>query len=200
MIPMFAEVFKDGKWHKIEKIFPSAIPELDSQLTDRVYDGSNKALENALSGKSDLKWFDIYDGMPNDASEAIASHISLVNKKVRYVYANHLISSLVRYAIYKTGYITEWQYKRLIKEGIEPVHIRHNIPKSTGVKVTTMEMDMILNNPSLRREDVKYFVKYEYDRRDFDKDCPFFFKKTAPVLAQLWSEYEKVRIVYGMKE
>ena len=200
MIHMFAEFFKDGKWHKVDKVFSSALPELDGQLTDRVYDGSNKALEDALSGKAHLEYLDIYDGMPNDACEEIDSHKSLADKKVRYVYADNLMSSLVRYSVCKTGYITEWQYKSLAKYGIAPVHIRHNIPKNTGVKVTSMEMDMILHNSALRREDAKYFVKYEYDRHAFNQDCPFFFDETAPTLAYLLSNNEKVRIIYGMKE
>lgn len=204
MIPMFAEVLENGKWHKVTHVFPSALPELEGQLTDRVYDGSNKALEDVLAGNAPslkkLDVLDIFPGMPRDACYEIATHKSLIGRRVYFVYAGNLLSSLFRYYIRKTGYITEWQYKRLTNDGIQPVHIRHNIPKSTGVKVSPMEMDMILNNPALRREDVKYFVKHEYDRHSFGEDCPFFFKKTAPVLAQLCSEYEKVRIVYGMKE
>lgn len=200
MIPMFAEVFKNGEWHKVRHVFPSALPELDGQLTDRVYDGSNKALEAVLSGKVNIEVLNIHDGMPDDASAEITEHVSLVGRKVRYVYANDLLSSLVKYYIYKIGYITEWQYKRLVKDGIKPVNIRHNIPKSTGVKVTPMEMDMILNNPVLRREDIKYFVEYKYDGHDFIKDCPFFFSNTALKLAYMLEQYEKVRIIYGMKE
>jgi hypothetical protein len=204
MIPMFAEVHKDGKWHKVGKVFPSALPELEGQLTDRVYDGSNKALEDALSGKAPdlnkLNVLNIFPDMPCDASDEIATHISLTGRHVYYVYLDDLFPSLMRYSIYKTGYITEWQYKRLIKDGIQPVHIRHNIPRSTGVKVSQTEMDMILNNPTLRREDVKYFVKYEYDRHSFEKDCPFFFDKIAPVLATLYNDNDDVRIVYGIKE
>jgi len=204
MIPIFAEVLKYGKWYKVGNIFPSALPELEGQLTDRVYDGSNKALEDALSGKvpdlNKLDMLNIFSGMPRDACYEIATHKSLIGKQIRSVRVGNLFSSLFRYYISKTGYITEWQYKRLIKDGIQPVHIRHNIPKSTGVKVSPMEMDMILNNPALRREDVKYFVRHEYDRHSFREDCPFFFDKIAPVLTELYRNNDAVRIVYGIKE
>lgn len=202
MITMFAEALKEGKWYKMGKIFPSALPELEGQLTDRVYDGISRALENALSGES-LKRSDIlhiYPGVADDTCDEIAAHPSLIGKCVRHVYADNLLAFLVTYCTCKVGYITEWQYKRFTSDGIQPVHIRHNIPKSTGVKVNPMEMDMILNNPDLRREDVKYFVRHEYDRRAFNQDCPFFFDKIAPILAELYNSYDKVRIVYGMKE
>lgn len=204
MIPMFAEVLKNGKWHKVGKVFPSALPELEGQLTDRVYDGSNKALEDALSGNAHslnkLDVLTIFPGMPCDACYEITTHKSLIGRRVYFVHARNLLSSLFRYYISKTGYITEWQYKRLTNDGIQPVHIRHNIPKSIGVKVSPMEMDMILNNPALRREDVKYFVKHEYDKHSFSEDCPFFFDKIAHVLATLYSNNDDVRIVYGIKE
>lgn len=201
MIPMFAEVLKDGEWHKVGKVFPSALPELEGQLTDRVYDGSNKALEDVLFRKT-LREFDIFcvhDGVADDTCDEIATHRSLAKKKVRYVYAKQLMAFLVKHNVYDVGYITEWQYKRL-RDGIKPVNIRKNVPKNSGVKVNKMEMDMILNNPSLRREDVKYFIRHEYNIRAFNKDCPFFFDKTVPVLVDLCNHYDQVRIVYGMKE
>ena len=200
MIPMFAEVLKNGQWHKVGKIFTSALPELEGQLTDRVYDGSNKVLDDILSEKTTVEGLDIHKGVIRDMSKEIATHRSLVGRKVCFVYASNLLASLCQYSFCKTGYITEWQYKRLINDNIQPVHIRHNVPQSTGVKVSPMEMDMILSNSSLRRDDVKYFVKYEYDRCSFNQDCPFFFNKTVPVLSKLYSNNEEVRVVYGIKE
>lgn len=202
MITMFAEVFEDGEWHKVGKIFPSALPELEGQLTDRVYDGTNLELEKILSGKGydPFERLDIFTGVAEDTSLEIAGHKSFTNKEVRHVYISNLIAFLYTYDVFKTGYITEWQYKRLKKQGHSPVAIRKNIPRAVGIKVTSQEMDMILNNPDLRKEDTKYFVQYKYGNHPFREDCAFFWNETLPVLTGLYEKYENVRIVYGMKE
>ena len=196
MVPMFAEIKVNGKWQKVGQEFPSTFEEMAGSKTDRVYDGDSALLNKVLTNKDGrLK---TYCGYPDDVSKEIKEHTSLIGKDVYYVYLYELIGFLYQYVDEKMGYITEWQYKRLKDKGVQPVVIRHNIPSSFGIIVSKEEMDMILENPELRKEDVKYYVKHVYIREGFDHSCPFFFKEIAPILFRLNSGTE-LRIVYGLK-
>jgi hypothetical protein len=188
---MFAEVRENGEWHKIGKEFISTYEELDGQLTDRVFDGRNAHLLSFLSENS-------IPGFPHDVSSEIKNHIVF-----RHYCSMHNITlgEILSLDWYKEtcqlGYISEWQYERLKRDGVAPV----NILKSASNKnvVPPFMMDMIVANQSLRQS-TRYFVEYKYDKHTMRDLCDFFCDVSIPKLIKLIPEggtTDDVRVIFS---
>lgn len=189
---MFAEVRRDGQWHKVGKEFISTYEELDGQLTDRVFDGRNKDLNTFL-------WdYCFMNSNPQDVSEE-----TLQSTKSEGVVYGLTLSEILKFdwekEIFKVGYISEWQYKHL-KDGIKPVNITRSPFHGNNMAVTPLHMDLILAHPSLRN-DVRYFVQYQYDKRTAREACDFFCNTSIPGLIKLIPDggtMDDVRIIFSI--
>ena len=188
---MFAEVRKNGQWHSVGKEFVSTYKELDGQLTNRVFDGKNMYLAELL------REYSVYKAFTNDVSEKIRNS-DLFKDGAGYFCTLRDIFYNINWdkEVYETGYISEWQYKRL-KNGIEPANVL--IFAGKRKVVSPFLMDTIINNPSLREEGVKYYVEYLYNKSTVKERCDFFFNVSIPELVKLVPEngtIDDVRIVF----
>ena len=193
---MFAEVRKDGQWHKVGKEFVSTYEEMEGQLTDRVFDGHNKELEEFLLARSHL-----FGTNESNVSEDIKKHKQFKNSAGFLVNLEELLKFNWDEEKYKIGYISEWQYERLKKDGLQPVNVfkeqRTDIPS-----VSPFLMDMINLNPSLRKAR-KYLIDYKYDRHTIKEKFHFFCYVSIPKLIELIPEggtvYD-VRIIFSVSK
>lgn len=190
---MFAEVRKNGQWHKVGKEFVSTYEEMEGQLTDRVFDGRNDYLTSALRDYS------VYGILTNDVSDEVKNRI---RRDAAYFCSLRNILSDINWdeEFYEVGYISEWQYVRLKKDNTKPVNIIKN-PWYVGYReVSSFHMDMIIEHPSLR-EDKKYCVKYKYNKHVLKDQCEFFCNITVPTLIELIPEggtIDDVRIIFSI--
>ena len=210
---MYAEVFKDGVWHKVDKCFKSAYPAMQGQLTDRVCDEYNPILFELFTGihqsqNKNLTKIDIIaktDGLPTDVSSDIADKTSILLQS-NYNGAFLTLSDLINYNwdayISEVGIISEWQYKRLKKDCIWPANINRRVLYENSKVISPFEMDMILKDKSLRDCDL-YYVRFEYNAMSITDRCKFFCEEAIPALIKLTPKngsYDDVRIVYVYKE
>ena len=192
MLTMFAEVKQDGVWHKVGKEFKSTYDELDGQRTDRVYDGRDKLFISFLASQS-------CTGMPKDVSEEIKGHKYFQGDDVYFCTLRQLLDFNWSKEHCNVGYISEWQYKRLIQDGIKPTSIMTNPFRSGNMVVSPFMMDVINDNPSLR-QNVRYFVEYVFDRIQMRDLSEFFYRESIPGLIKLIPEggaTSDVRIVFS---
>lgn len=191
---MFAEVRKDGQWHKVGKEFISTYEEMDGILTDRVFDGRNKKLDLFLVSESNI--FE----MPNDASDEIKNHVVFKHYASRYCYTlRELLNLNWDKEVYSTGYISQWQYERLKNNGIEPVNIL-NAPRRDCLVASHFMMDMIIKYPSLA-DGKKCYVEYQYDKHTMKEQCYFFCNVSIPKLIELIPDggtADDVRIIFSI--
>ena len=193
MVTMFAEVWQDDLWHKVGKEFKSTYEELDGQLTDRVYDGRDDKLISFIKSQS-------YYGMPSDVSADIQHHMFFQGDEVWYLSLKHLMDLEWDQDTYQFGYITEWQYKRLVKDGTKPEHVLKHLVGSESRVATPFFMDMVLEYPSIRKHN-RYFVEYQYDKARMRDLFEFFTKVSIPALINLIPEngtMNDVRIVFSI--
>lgn len=211
MLQMYAEIYKDGVWQKIGAVFESALDELkiNKQLTDRPYDGRDKMLFEVLTGQtckqnkiySEIPHISSVTGIPHDASKELCDKFVRSGKNcIKYISLADLLAFNWQAKIYRRGFITEWQYKRLKEKNITPSYICND-----GVgdcdKVTPFEMDMILQNDNLRTSGASYYILYEYAPKCISTYCEFFCEKTIPALINLLSSADNatannIRIIY----
>jgi hypothetical protein len=185
---MFAEVRKDGQWHKVGKEFVSTYDEMEGQLTDRVFDGRNTHLTQLLKDNSVCNAYDL--------SYEIRNHALFKDAELYHCSLKDILRIDWNKEIYRTGYISEWQYKRL-KNGVEPVHITSLVSDREIVK--PFWMDMILENQSLRDESANYYVEYLYDKHTMRELCDFFVNTSIPGLVKLVPQggtTDDVRIIF----
>lgn len=188
---MYAEVRRDGQWHKVGREFISTYDELDGQLTDRVFDGRNKELESFLCAQSRT-------GMPKDASEDIKKNKNFSPSETHFATLREILDFEWDKEIYEIGYVTEWQYKRIINDGISPTIIVKNPFRAGNMVVSQFLMDVIIDNPSLR-QDVRYFVEYQYDKCKMKNVSDFFCNESITGLISLIPDggtTDDVRIVF----
>lgn len=188
---MYAEVCQDGQWHKVGKEFMSTYEELDGQLTDRVFDGRNKDLTSFLFDNCFMS------SNPESPSEEIKK---FMEKEIVYsLTLNEILGLDWEKEDYKLGYITEWQYKRLKENGIQPVNIIKDPFHIGNIVVSPFLMDMIIAHPSLR-QDARYYIQYKYDFNTIKDQCEFFCNVSIPRLINLIPEggsSEDVRIIFS---
>lgn len=192
---MKAEVFKNGKWEKVGNVFKSAID--DNLMTDRVFDGRDHILNEILG----------YEKTCNFEHTPIEKLSGCTKVEDTYMVT---LSQLMSYnwvmPMSKVGLITEWQYKRLKQDGIEPVNkITYVIDKKHTEIVDTFEMDKIISDNSLRDPEKKYYIKYYYDSKPLSEWCNFFCHVSLPALLRLISFdgpkiLSEIRIVYSFVE
>lgn len=194
MFTMFAEVKQDGEWCKVGKEFKSTYDELDGQLTDRVYDGRCSDLIQFLCSRC-------CRGEPEYLSADIDGHKLFQDDEfVYHATLRELLELDWDSEIYEIGYISEWQYKRLIQDGVKPIRIMKDVFSKGNMIVTPFLMDVILENPSLR-QDVRYFVKHKYNNCKIRYLSEFFFNESIPGLIKLIPEggsTNDVRIVFSI--
>lgn len=193
MFTMFAEVKQDREWRKVGREFESTYEELEGQLTDRVYDGNNKALISFLASEGCA-------GMPEDVSAEIKGHKYFQGDDVHYCTLRQLLDFDWEKEVYDLGYITEWQYKRLDQTGIKPTVITRDPFRQSNMVVSPFLMDVIHKNPSLRQE-VRYFVEYKHNVYKMRYVSKFFDQASIPGLIKLIPEggsMHDVRIVYSI--
>lgn len=190
---MYAEVRKDGQWHKVGREFISTYDELDGQLTDRVFDGRNKDLISFLCAQS-------WTGMPKDASKDIKNNKNFNPSETHFATLRELLDFEWDKEIYDIGYISEWQYKRLVNDGTAPSSIIRDPFRASNMVVSQFLMDVIIDNPSLR-QDVRYFVEYQHNKCKMKHVSDFFCNESIPGLINLIPEggsTNDVRIVFSI--
>ena len=196
MLTMFAEVYQDGEWHKVDKVFKSTHKELSDMLVDRVYDGTDENLIGFLKSQS-------WTGLPNDASEEIKAHKHFQNEaNVYYISLNELMFLDWDIEVYKMGFISDWQHKRLKIKGIEPADIRKTAPFN-AIAVSTFVADLIDKYPALNKDKKKVFVIYYYDMHPLCELVDFFCNVSMPALVDLIPEdgdVNDVRIVFSVRQ
>lgn len=208
MIAMFAEIKKDGQWHKVDKQFESTFEEMKDQLTDRVYDGVNYILYEVLSGRpykfnknySALPRVNVNCGMPDDACEEIKNNSCFDGKDVYYTSLSSLLEYNWNEEISMVGYIDEWQYARLRRDNVLPITIRHIDALQNNKIMSAFELDILIDNGGLRKMG-KCFVEYKYDYKQLKDKCSFFCKISIPKLMELIPVHgtkEDVRIVFSL--
>lgn len=157
---MHAYVNQDGRWSKVEKEFISTYEDLDGQLTDRVFDGNNKILEEFLT---------------EECTEQDGTYVLTLQE---------LLSLPWDREIFSTGYITEWQYRHLKEDGVKPVYI---MKRPLGEVVSKFYMDMIMEHPELRQSR-RYFLEYKHNTRAVRECCEFFCNTSIGGLIKLIPE------------
>lgn len=195
MLTMFAEVCKDGEWHKVGKVFKSTYEELGDMLVDRVYDGIDENLVGFLKSQS-------WAGIPEDASEEIKVHKHFQDDDNVYsISLDELMRLDWDIDVYKMGFISDWQYKRFKIKGIEPVDVRDTAP-SDALVVFSFMAELIDKYPALNKDKKKVYVVYYYDKRPLYELIDFFCNVSIPALAELIPEngsaYD-VRIVFSVE-
>jgi hypothetical protein len=187
---MFAEVRKNGQWHKVGKEFVSTYEEMEGQLTDRVFDGRNVHLAEVLRDNS------VYGMFTHDVSIEIRNNALFRDESGYFCSLKDILYIDWDKETHETGYISEWQYKRL-KNGIEPANITKLVRDREIVQ--PFLMDMILENPSLRDESANYYVEYLYNKHTMRELCDFFVNVSIPGLVKLVPEggtTDDVRIIF----
>lgn len=193
---MFAEVRKDGQWHKVGKEFVSTYEEMEGQLTDRVFDGRNANLSSFLVSNTDVS------GMPSSVSDEIKYHPVFEHYHSIYCYT---LSDLLKLnwdeKDFEIGCISEWQYKRLKEVGIEPVNIIKKHFSLNAVIVDPFFMDMLIKHPSLREDNKRYYVNYKHNQTTKRKQCEFFCNESMSGLIKLIPDggtADDVRIIFSI--
>lgn len=189
---MRAEIFKNNEWQKVGNVFKSAID--DTLMTDRVFDGRDHILHEILGYKKTCNF-------EHTPIKQLQGYV-----KVEDTYAVTL-SQLMSYdwtaSMSKIGLITEWQYKKLKQDGVEPTRkITYVVDEKNAKIVDAFEMDEIINDNSLRDAEKKYYVKHYYDTKPLSEWCNFFCHISLPSLLRLISfdgptTLNDVRIVYS---
>lgn len=197
MIVMFAEVRKDGVWHKVGQQFKSTYKEMEGILTDRVYDGHDLSLIAFLASdiNCELNYIDKLD-----ISAMLKVHHLLQDKLVNVCTLTNILKLKWDATESKTGCITEWQYNRLKTDGIEPVAILDKPLRKDAKIVTPFEMDCIIANPVLRTAP-KYYVAYDYADQKLQDKYQFFCQASIPELIKLIPENgttDDVRIIFTL--
>ena len=181
---MYCEVLKQNKWEIPGIVFQSAL--MEELKTVRVCDEHNLILYEIFGGPKTHRGITEIGGVQKTDT---CFTVSLDN----------ILAYNWDAQIHKTGLISEWQYKRLKEQGIEPVHKRNKVfdDKNTAI-VSPFEMDMILKDDSLRTFK-KYYVKYDYDFKSMKDLCAFFCEVSIPALMKLAhnSDFSTVRVVYN---
>lgn len=196
MLTMYAEVRQNGTWHKVGKEFASTYEELDSinEFTDRVYDRHDKKLVSFLVAQST-------HGIPDDVSEEVkANKYFQSSSNIYYVNLRTLLEFSWEKQEYKTGYISDWQYKRMRWDEIDPVHIR-STPPTGAIVVSSFHAELLEKRPELNRENKPIYVQYDYDHRMFYETQEFFCEVSIPELVDLIPEngsLDDVRIIFSI--
>jgi len=195
---MFAEVRQNGEWHKVGKEFVSTYEEMEGQLTDRVFDGRNMELTAFLAS---YYYGNIISEPDVGASEECKNHKLLSGQIVYVSTLREILDFDWDKEVYELGYISEWQYKRLKNDGIEPTSIIKNPFRGGGnMAVRPFFMDMVIARPSLRQQ-CRYFVEYRYDKCKMRDVCDFFCNVSVPRLIELIPDggtIEDVRIIFSV--
>lgn len=196
MLTMYAEVRQNGTWHKVGKEFASTYEELDSinEFTDRVYDRYDKKLVNFLIAQST-------HGIPDDVSEEIKTNKYFQNlNNIYHVNLRCLLEFFWEKQEYETGYISEWQYKRMRLDGIDPVHIR-SAPPTGAIVASSFMAELLEKRPELNKENKPIYVQYDYDHHMFYETQEFFCEVSIPELVDLIPEngsLDDVRIIFSI--
>lgn len=184
---MYCEVLGEHGWQRTTRTFQSAL--MDELLTLRVCDERNPIL------------WQIFGGPEVDSTIEVMPGVQKTDE-CYMVYLTDVLNYNWEATVHKTGIISEWQYKRLKEQGVNPVYIRNSVfdPEMTPV-VSIFDMDAILKDDSLRAA-YKYYVNYEYDFRPLYDVCSFFYNVTIPKLIDLVPDgkTECVRLVYDFVE
>lgn len=188
---MKAEVFKDGEWCQVDRLFQSALQE--GLLTDRVCDERNSILYEVLGAPKTCR-------LKHNPLATIGAYDKEKNNYIAY------LDELVKYnwntSVVCIGKISEWQYKRLKTDGIAPANTNRHVFNPDAKIVSPFEMDMILMNDELR-DAPEYYVYYEYDMQPLSSYCEFFCKTSIPSLMKLIpssGSMRDVRVVYSFVE
>ena len=188
---MKAEVFENGEWRKVDKLFQSALQE--NLMTDRVCDERNPILYEVLGAPKTCRF-------EHDPLVTVGTYNKEKNNYIAY------LDELVKYnwntSVACIGTISEWQYKRLKSDGITPVNTNHYVRGERAKIVSSFEMDMISDNDELR-DAQKYYVQHEYDIKPLSAYCEFFCKTTIPTLMKLvppGGTMHDVRVIYSFVE
>lgn len=197
MIVMFAEVRKDGEWHKVGQKFKSTYEEMEGILTDRVYDGNDLSLIAFLASdiNCELNYIDKLD-----ASKMLKVHHLLQDRPINVCTLTNLLRLDWNATESQTVCISEWQYNRLKTDGIEPISIIDKPLRKDAKIVTPFEMDCIIANPVLRAAP-KYYVTYDYIEQKLQDKYSFFCKVSIPELIRLIPEGgtpDDVRIIFTL--
>lgn len=184
---IYAEVKIDGLWCKVGQEFTSTYTELKDQLVDRVFDGYDRELYLFLTLHSPT-------GLPSDLSTHLST-VAVDSPSCHWTTLGDLLNWTVwDEPVYKTGYITEWQYKRLKDKNIKPTYV---VPKAMGPVTTPFMFNMLEQHPSLRTTS-KYYLKYKYDPQTPYEKFSHFCSISIPELISLIPEggnAEDVRII-----
>lgn len=190
---MFAEVRKDGQWHKVGKWFVSTYEEMEGQLTDRVFDKNDKTLISFLSSQS-------WSIMPKDVSAEIKNNKYFQGEDIHFTTLIELLDFDWGKEIYDIGYMTEWQYERFKNLGIAPVNIVKDAFRGDNIVVSPFLMDMIIEYSALRQQG-RYFVEYRYNKSTMRDKCDLFFQLSIPSLIELIPKggtAHDVRIIFSI--
>lgn len=183
---MKAEVYKDGEWQPVGKIFQSALEE--NMLTDRVCDERNPILYEIFGGPKINGTIKPIEGIQKTDEGYV-------------VYLSNILNYNWDDTIHSHGLISEWQYRRYKEQGIKPVYVRQKLfdLENTAV-VSLFEMDDILENDNLRTAQ-KYYVDYQYDFKSLHELCSFFYETSVSSLVSLAdaNKIDTVRVVYYFK-
>ena len=183
---MKAEVYKDGKWQPVGKIFQSALEE--NMLTDRVCDERNPILYEIFGGPKINGMISPIEGIQNTDEGYV-------------VYLSDILNYNWDDTICSNGLISEWQYRRYKEQGIKPAYVRKKISDIENTAVVSLfEMDDILENDDLRTSQ-KYYVNYQYDFKSLHELCCFFHKTSVASLVDLATDnkIDTVRVIYCFK-
>ena len=175
---MYCEILKQNEWERSGIVFQSAL--MEELKTARVCDEFNLIL------------YEIFGGPKINGTIAEMHGIEKTDEYF-IVSLDNILSYDWDAQIHKTGLISEWQYKRLKEQGIEPVHKRNKV--FDAAIISPFEMDMILKDDSLRSAD-KYYVKYDYDFKSLRELCSFFCEESIPALMKL-AQNSDIRVIYN---
>lgn len=184
---MKAEVYKDGSWQPVDRVFKSAL--LNDLETDRVCDARCPILCEIL-GHHNTCGFDHTPIKP-------LPHVTEDDYSITY------LGQILYYnwdtQIFKYGYISEFQYKLYKENKMEPVNILQRVRYKQGTIVDPFQMDMIAQNPTLRWDD-KYYVRYQHSPQSLKEYCEFFCNESIPALIRLVPDghIDYVRIKYKL--
>lgn len=203
---MYAEVRPDGVWHKIGRMFQSALD--DDLVTDRVCDAHDNILyqifgymANEDERHTPITPISELRGLPDDVGEIIGAHPYFQNGGfVSYVTLKEILDYKWDQTSALIGVIPERAYVRLKEEQRAPSRWNYGRLSSNAEIVTPFVMDGILEGNIERQEGVKYYVQLEYDSKSYRDLCEFFCNMSIPQLMTLQLDKmttEDIRVVYS---
>lgn len=194
MLTMFAETYQNGEWRKVGNIFKSTYDELDSQSTDRVYDGYDLSFIQFLQSQC-------YGGVPEGLSAELKAHPFFQDTALWHATLQDLLMFDWDIVECKTGYISEWQYARLKKDGLKPINILDKLYNKEAIVVNNFMMGLLIDYPNLH-DGRKYYTTYKYNKQTYSSKYAFFCNKSIPALIHLipyGGTAADVRIIFSNK-